>query len=578
MMSFLRNLSIARKMAVSFGAVCLLCVGYGIVNSFTMASLHQSTMEIGAKWLPGVQSLGEIRFDLSQIRRAEIGVMLCETDDCSASYKKQKVTYLSKLESEEQKYKLLISTDEERELFEEMKRAQSSYLPLCDQVMNFVAQGRKEQGLQVLLNEGRVSYEKVAAAVQKGIDFNDQGAAQATHHADETFSSMSLLASGVMVFVVLLGIAIGWFMTKLIGRPLKLASALLGKIAAKDLSETLQLDAKDEIGEMVQSLNAMVYSMREIVGSITKSSKILATASGEISQRSVQSAENIRKQSNLVESAAAAAQEMSATIEEISHHSEQAAIVSRDSAHAASNGGKVMEGTTTSMKHISSSTEAMTSSMDSLSKRSNEIGRVITVIREISEQTNLLALNAAIEAARAGEHGRGFAVVSGEVRRLAERTKSATEEIEAMVQAIQAETLRVTNVMSAGHKDVSDGLKQVIEAHTALDAIIGMANKTEQMVALIATAATQQSAASSEISVNVSNVAVLAQEATATIEKEVEACKDLATLATELESMVDQFRLEEGTPASSAYNLAIKAHSSRKQNQMMAMRGLEHFS
>lgn len=569
---FLRNLPIARKMIVSFGIVCLLCIGYGVTNLFSMARLHQSTTEISGKWLTGVQLLGDIRFDFSQIRRAEIGVLLCESDSCTQLYKTQKTNYLAKLEGEEQSYEKLIANEEERARYTEMKNAQAQYLPLCDQVISFVAQGQKEQAKQVLLGDGRVAYEKLAAVVQKGIDINNQGSAEASRRSDEVFSSIQLLSFSVMAVVVLLSIGNGWLMTRVIGQPLKLASALLGRVAAKDLTETLDVDSKDEIGEMVRSLNSMVHSMREIVGSITKSSEDLATTSGEISDSSAQSAKNMREQSRLVEAAAAAAQEMSATISEISQHSEQAAVVSRDSAQAASHGGQVMENTSSAMKNISASSGDMAASMSALVKRSEEIGKVVTVIREISEQTNLLALNAAIEAARAGQHGRGFAVVSEEVRRLAERTKSATEEIETMVQAIQTETSQVMNVMEQGGRGVSDGLKHVTDTHAALDSIIEMAHKTENMIAMIATAATEQASASEQISEHITNVAGLAQKTTTAIEKEAEACQNLASLATKLEGVVHQFRLSAGEVTAKSPRLQAKADVSSMQHRMLATR------
>ena len=145
---------------------------------------------------------------------------------------------------------------------------------------------------------------------------------------------------------------------------------------------------------------------------------------------------------------ATAAQEMTATIGEISSNAESAATASRASAETATHGGDVMQAAAHTMEKIAAATNSVSERMTSLSHRSEEIGNVVNVIQEISEQTNLLALNAAIEAARAGEHGRGFAVVAGEVRRLAERTKGATEEIAGTIRSIQEETRATLEVMN----------------------------------------------------------------------------------------------------------------------------------
>ncbi len=157
---------------------------------------------------------------------------------------------------------------------------------------------------------------------------------------------------------------------------------------------------------------------------------------------------------------------MTATIGEISHNAENAATASRDSAETANQGGAVMQAAAVTMEKIAAATSSVSDKMTSLAHRSEEIGKVVNVIQEISEQTNLLALNAAIEAARAGEHGRGFAVVAGEVRRLAERTKSATEEIAGTIRSIQEETRETLEVMHESREAVESGMEETV-ARTA---------------------------------------------------------------------------------------------------------------
>lgn len=183
--------------------------------------------------------------------------------------------------------------------------------------------------------------------------------------------------------------------------------------------------------------------------------------------------------------------------------------------------------------------------MQRLGESSGQIGDIVGVINDIADQTNLLALNAAIEAARAGEHGRGFAVVAGEVRRLAERTKGATEEIAGTIRSIQDETRATLQVMEDSRLAVETGMGETGRARKSLEAIIESSKEVEHQIHLIATAATEQTSASGEISESAGQISQLAVENSHGAEEAVEALKNLASLACDLDGMIRQFRLED---------------------------------
>jgi methyl-accepting chemotaxis protein len=244
--------------------------------------------------------------------------------------------------------------------------------------------------------------------------------------------------------LILLCAGIGWLLTRLIVPRIVRATAQLERMAQKDLTAHINVMGTDEIGRLGTALNTCADSVRSVLQSVAHGATTLAGSTTEISTAASQSADNAKNQASKTNQIAAASQEMAVTIGEVSHNADRAAAASRESAEIAQQGGAVMQSATKTMETIAASTGSVSEKMASLARRSEEIGKVVGVIQEISEQTNLLALNAAIEAARAGEHGRGFAVVAGEVRRLAERTKNATEEIGGTIRSIQEETRQLS--------------------------------------------------------------------------------------------------------------------------------------
>jgi methyl-accepting chemotaxis protein len=230
-------------------------------------------------------------------------------------------------------------------------------------------------------------------------------------------------------------------------------------------------------------------------------------------------------------------------VEEVSANSNSAAGAATHAADLARAGGAIVEQSLAAMHTISSNTEAVAVQIQELGKRSGQIGRIINVINEIAGQTNLLALNAAIEAARAGEHGRGFGVVAGEVRQLAERTTKATQEIGGMISAIQQDTLKAVQSIDDEAQDVQKGVNAATQAGASLKEVIEAAEQVGNMILQIAAAATEQSSATREVSGSVQEIARIITESTGDTEKTAVACNDLSVLSDELRQLVSRFKV-----------------------------------
>ncbi|MGC2301448.1 MAG: methyl-accepting chemotaxis protein [Acidobacteriaceae bacterium] len=545
-MSFVRNFPIARKFTYAFGIICLLCVGLAGYTFVTLRSISALASRVRTVNLPSIVDLAAMRYNANSLRRAELALLLCSTPDCTAHYREVRQQALDAYHTAAKDYEPLISTPEERDVYQRFSTLFAHYVEASDRAMADLAAGQPEQARQLLLDPAQItSHADVLATANKNLQLNAK-------EADEQAAAVTVAGSratwiNLFVTLVIIGVSvlIGTQLNRFVTPRIRKVMAMAERLAAKDMTAHVVVTATDELGRMGEALNNGVANMREVLRSVAQGADTLSAATTEISSRAAESSANANTQSGMTQQIASAAQEMTATIGEISNNAESAATASRNSAETATRGGEVMQAAAGTMEKIVVATTSVSERMASLSHRSQEIGNVVNVIQEISEQTNLLALNAAIEAARAGEHGRGFAVVAGEVRRLAERTRSATEEIAGTIRSIQEETRETVEVINQSRGAVESGMAETANARQSLEAIIGSSKQVEHEIHLIASAATEQTAASGEISESAGRISQLATQNAQGSEEAVQALEELSKLAAHLDSMIHQFQLDD---------------------------------
>ncbi len=354
----------------------------------------------------------------------------------------------------------------------------------------------------------------------------------------------SIYIVGVAIVITLLVLSIGiHLIVSSIVRPLKQLNSSFESQSEGDLSQETEVKSSDEIGQLNKSFNKTNLKLSGMIKNISQSSGNIANASKELATMAEDIAVNSRSQTEKTSHAASAMEELNSSFVDVAQNTAQAADSAREASELAVKGGEVVNETIDGMSRISQSVNESAGTIQALGSRSEQIGEIVDVINDIASQTNLLALNAAIEAARAGEQGRGFAVVADEVRKLAERTTSATSEIGGMIKGIQDDTNKAVETMQAGTKEVEEGVKMGNEAGEALQQIVTSIQNVTDMVSHVATAAEEQSATGEEIASNLESVAETIKQTTGAVENSSESIRNLDNLAQEQNQLVGGFKL-----------------------------------
>ena len=540
----LQNLSIGYKMILTFLVVIALTAVIGVFAIVQNNRLATIVGQTAGSDIPNIHSITQMEGLVGSHRRGEMLMLLITDKEGKEKYVRRNEDSVERLAREQTAYEKIMNTDEEKRLYGDFKSAWATYLAEYQKVKRLALQGgNSEEKAQVILGTSSKSFNKALAAIDGLQKVSIEQSNKVSNGALAIAKSTMIWIIVLLIASILIGVTFVVLFSRAMSGPLKRLSADAEQVASGDLDVVVHVTSGDEIGQLGQSFEKMVNNLRKIIGTLADSSAQVSGSSAEMQINAVQMADGAEKVAIQAITVATASEEMSATSEDIARNCQLAADGADRANQAAEHGAEVVAKSISVMHRIADRVQSSAKTVESLGKRSDEIGAIVGTIEDIADQTNLLALNAAIEAARAGEQGRGFAVVADEVRALAERTTKATREIALMIKAIQKETQSAVNAMEEGVSEVEQGTDEATRSGEALRNIQDEINALYSQVQQIATAAEEQTATTSEISSNIHNITEVAQGTVEGARKTSSAAERLSLLSAELERLVGRFKL-----------------------------------
>lgn len=537
-------LNIGKKLTLGFGLILFLVVFLSILVISRLVTMDAESVRIQAD-LSNKTRVNTINMAVKDNAIASMEMLLNSDSAINAKIieqiqarNAQNDALLATLSEE------LAGSAADQKLLEAIKKERGLYVAGLEKVVSLVKEGKREEASYVAGEEMIPMLVPFLTAVKNLDDFQESKVNLSTQQIQTTASAIRNLAIIVGIAVVLIGLFSAVSIIHSITSPLnRMRSTITNVGKSGDFTQRVALENSDEVGETAKAFDELLGGLQQTLSRVLDSAGKVSISAQTLSASSGHLASSASRQSESTSAMAAAVEQMTVTTNQVSDSAREALDISRHSGELSSSGGEIIDKASKEMAQIANTVRDTSMTIEQVGQHSNEISSVVQLIKDIADQTNLLALNAAIEAARAGEQGRGFAVVADEVRKLAERTAQATDDITRMIVLVQQSSHSAVLAMSTSVEEVGNGVTLANQAGDMIIEIKVGAKRVVDVVNHISLSLSEQCSANDNLSDQVERVAQMTEEnSQAAAETSLEAEK-LKVLANNLQVAVGRFKI-----------------------------------
>ncbi|GKV94557.1 MCP four helix bundle domain-containing protein [Pectobacterium aroidearum] len=511
----MKNYKIGTRLAGGFGLLIALSLAMLTSGIYQLNQVSSSTKQMMQEPLRKERLASDWHATLVAGVQRSMAVARSNDDSLVELFAAENTRASKESGKRQEQFASLISTPEEKALFDKVGEYRQSYIKKRDAIIAEKGAGNFDRARSLFDNEFVPASNGYLASVEALRDHQRASIDQMGQDINTGANRGDLILAITGALSAIIGVLIAWVLTRSIVQPLARAVRATQAVAAGDLTHNVQPEGRDEAAQLLHALQDMTVRLRTIVGEVRQGSESIAGASSQLAAGNIDLSSRTEEQASALQETAASIEQLSSTVRQNADNARQANQLAQSTTQQAQSGGQLVTEVVETMGAIDSS--------------SKKIVDIIGVIDSIAFQTNILALNAAVEAARAGEQGRGFAVVASEVRSLAQRSASAAKEIKELID-------RSVQTVEAGNR-------LVVQAGASIQDIVNGVRKVSDLVGEISSASNEQTMGIEQVNVAVNQMEVTTQQNASLVNEASAATQSLQQQAAQLAETVSQFRL-----------------------------------